>query len=316
MNKELESKSKSKDPLAAEFMSDISKYKVPTRSEQVKLLNTIHARRMDVEDLKKTGSDKDLIDKKTAEMLDARNELVTRNMRFVVSIAKNFRKRGFPLVDLISYGASGLIIAADKFNPKVHKKTKFTTYAGFWVKREITRAIYDKGRAIRLPVYMNDKITQWRKIANKISAARVRSPDAGEIMEEISREDNKEYRKSTQECIEKALNVSAYNLPNEEDFNMNLIPDPKQGDSSEEYEEMFEALGAALDEKEKTIISYRFGLGGNPEMTLEEIGGIIGLTRERVRQIILEALDKTRAVMSQKRKLAKLKLMHKKRTQK
>lgn len=224
----------------------------------------------------------------------AREELISRNLRLVVSVAKRYRGRGLTFEDLIGYGNIGLISAIEKFDVK--KNVKFSTYAVIWIKQSITREIYNKARNVRIPVHKMEGIRNYQKTKNSLAERLNREPSIEEIAIELNitidqalELDSLQYDTvSLNECVgtEKDTELGFF-IPDQTD-----TPDKVVIDSSlrELLQTAFQSVN--LSEKEIIVLTLRFGLDGNEPQTLEQIAPIYNVTRERIRQIEAKALRK------------------------
>ncbi len=230
------------------------------------------------------------------EIREARNELMQANLRLVISIAKKYVGRGLTLNDLIQEGNLGLIKAVERFD--FSKGFKFSTYATWWIRQSITRAIANKARTIRIPVHMLDIINNILNVSRELSSELGREPTEEEIADRtgLSVERIKEIKKLVKEPIsldepisEGEENTVAYFVPDTK------TPTPLDATVSKQLSEKTIQLLSLLTEREAKILEMRFGLRGEKEHTLEEIGQFFNLSRERIRQIEAEAIRKLRS---------------------
>lgn len=262
------------------YMKEISKTELLTPAEEVKLAARI-----------KRG------DKK------AREHMIKANLRLVVKIAQDYSNYGLPLQDLISEGNIGLMKAVERFDPE--KGGKLSTYAAWWIKQSIKRALANQSKTIRLPVHMVDKISKLRRITGMLTEAYGREPTDEEI------------------CEETGISMKKISLLKRAAQRPTSLDAPVGEEDSSSYAEIigderavnpFDALAGknmhgeldelleVLDERESKIIDARFGIGGKTPMTLEEVGREFGVTRERIRQLQNIALDKMRKSLRKREK--------------
>lgn len=231
--------------------------------------------------------------------LEAREHLIRANLRLVVSVAKLYTDRGLALPDLIAEGNLGLMKAAEKFDPSAG--CRFSTYGTWWIKQAIRRALTNTVKSVRVPSYMSEMISRWRVVQQELTYLLGRAPSVEEVAEQLGiPESNWPLFKRTIQVSglgpQVSLDVLSQNQDTVED-NGTRSPDEQLVDN-DLLDKLGELLGL-IDEREATILRLRYGLGSDePPMTLKEIGKVVGLTRERVRQIEQEALRKLYAVMS------------------
>jgi RNA polymerase primary sigma factor len=230
----------------------------------------------------------------------ARTKLIRSNLRLVVKIAHDFKGLGLPLLDLISEGNIGLMRAVEKFDPS--KGAKLSSYAAWWIKQSMRRALANQARTIRIPVQSASKISKIQGSRTKLLEKMGREPTDKEIAEDI----NLTERTVTGLRLGKTTTISLHDpIQHGEDGEFrDIIPDDKTvaPDTIIQDEETLTHmlnLVSRLDERERTILQLRFGLNGERARTLEEVSQTIGRTRERVRQIQNQALEKLRCMLDE-----------------
>jgi RNA polymerase primary sigma factor len=256
------------------FLKDIGKVRLLTAQEEVDL-----ARRIERGDL------------------DAKQKMVESNLRLVVSIAKNYRNQGLPFLDLIQEGTLGLVRAAEKFDYR--KGFKFSTYATWWIRQAIARALADKARTIRIPVHVVEKLNKIGRAERKLVTELGREPTADEIAEVTGIEPDEvdSIKRSAQAPVSLEKPVGD---EEESEFGQ-FIADERAESPYERAAEILtkEALREALENlsyRERRVLELRYGLGGEHPRTLDEVGRTFNVTRERIRQIENQSLKKLQSL--------------------
>jgi len=234
----------------------------------------------------------------------ARERMINSNLRLVVTIAHDYANLGLPLLDLISEGNIGLTKAVERFDPA--KGAKLSTYAMWWIKQSIKRALANQSKMIRLPVHLVDKIGKVRRVSLRMSEELGREPTDEELGEEIGITGEKVARLRSVGIRPASLDA-AMGEDDSTEFGETIgdedAPTPFELLRDKNLLGEVEGLIAVLDKREKKIISQRFGLDGGRPKTLEDVGKNFGVTRERIRQLQNTALVKLRRALSQKEDL-------------
>jgi len=260
------------------YLRQIAQYPLITPAQEIKLAARI-----------KRG------DKKaTAEMIRA-------NLRLVVKIARDYANLGLPLLDLISEGNIGLMKAVDRFDPQ--KGGKLSTYASWWIKQSIKRALANQGKTIRLPVHLVDKIAKVRRVSSQMTEELGREPTDEELAEEIGMLATK-----ITALKSAAIRPTSLDQPIGDDDSTEFgeivgdeaADDPFETLRDKDLRAEVGELMDVLDDRERRIINQRFGLDGQKPLTLEEVGEKFGVTRERIRQLQNIALNKLRKALGKK----------------
>jgi RNA polymerase primary sigma factor len=289
---------RSSDPVSW-YLATIGRIPLLTPAEEIELGNQVQAMMTLTEDGSKTFEDHELTGKQRRMLRigrRAKERMMKANLRLVVSVAKKYQGKGLELLDLIQEGSLGLERAVEKFDPT--RGYKFSTYAFWWIRQSMTRAIACQSRTIRLPVHLSERLTTIRKVsldlAHKLGAmpSRVEIAEAMDIpLDELD------------SLLRQALTTSSLDAPvNGEEgrsFLGDLIADSSLDEPLDIVEQRIhhEQLGRWLDhlsEQEQHVLKLRFGLEGNERHTLAEIGRLMDVSRERVRQVELKALRKLR----------------------
>ena len=234
----------------------------------------------------------------TEGSLEAREMMIRSNLRLVVNIARSYTGKGLSFQDLIEEGNLGLLRAVEGFNPNMG--TRFSTYASYWIKQSIKRALINCAKAIRIPAYMVEILSKWRKAAARLTDELGRTPTQDEIIHRLG------IPRKKLPIIKKAIMI--YNLTPQTDLGdsgwsldetisdeRTRTPDEETVDS-DNLKFVMDQL-EKMDPRESAVLKMRFGIGGIPPKTLKEVGAALGLTRERVRQIETDALARLGAML-------------------
>lgn len=280
------------------YLKEIGRVPLLTAEEEVMLAKRMEAGLEAKEKLNRDGLDPE----KRARFMwivqdgvNAREHLIRANSRLVISVAKRYIGRGVPFLDLIQEGNIGLIRAANKFNYKLGNK--FSTYATWWIRQAVTRAIADQSRTIRVPVHMGDQINKLLRISHRLTQDLGRSPTSAELAEAMEIPTRK-----AEEMLRVARRPLSLEMPTDDEGNSELGDFIKDEDSAAPDEKVTSSMLRDLlrntlqdlPPREVRILQLRYGLVDGETYTLEEVGKKLGVTRERVRQIEAQALSRLR----------------------
>lgn len=282
------------------YLKEMARVPLLTTEEEVSLAQRLEKGQLASEKLatlngKATAAEREALIMAVNDGRDAREHLIKANTRLVVSIAKRYMSRGVPFLDLIQEGNLGLMKAVEKFDYR--RGYRFSTYATWWIRQTITRAIADQGRTIRVPVHMSDRIRNLYKAARELEQKYGRKPTPEEIAEELKLEPRK-----VQWMLKVSWRPLSLERPVGEDDENELgnfiedysMPTPLQSAYQTVLREKLEEVLGTLSPREARILRLRFGLQDGRGYTLEEVGQKFGLTRERIRQIEGKALRRLR----------------------
>jgi RNA polymerase primary sigma factor len=277
------------DPLAL-YLKQISRYPLLAAEEEMQIGEKIQTLRAHAAGLEAGGAEREAAQK---ELIEVKNRMISSNLRLVVSIAKNYQHRGLSLLDLIDEGNIGLIEAVERFD--YLRGCRFSTYGTWWIRQAIIKSLADKGRVIRIPIHMLNTIKKCYFVAKQLTQELGRDPKPEELAEKLGME-----AKKVKEIMKLSQETASLDSTVDEDGVTHLSDLIKDESVVEPFEEVFsmtlqDTLADVLknlSQREVTIIKLRYGLNGEGPRTLEETGKLLGITRERVRQIQEKAIQK------------------------
>ncbi len=280
------------------YLKEVGRVPLLTAEEEVMLAKRMEAGQIAQEELNQDGlnpGEQGEMEKIVQDGLAAREHLIRANSRLVISVAKKYIGRGVPFLDLIQEGNIGLIRAANKFNYKLGNK--FSTYATWWIRQAVTRAIADQSRTIRVPVHMGDQINKLLRTSHWLTQELGREPTTEELAAALEIPTRK-----VEEMLRVARRPLSLEMPTDDEGESELgdfiededISAPDEEVTSWILRELFQGILQDLPPREVRILQLRYGLVDGETYTLEEVGKKLGVTRERVRQIEAQALSRLR----------------------
>lgn len=296
------------------YLREIGKIPLLNAEEELELAQKVVANRDELEDVQsqmaaidelepaertdKHRAERQELETRAAKLSRPKDKMAEANMRLVVSIAKRYSGRGLDFLDLIQEGNTGLLRAVEKFDPD--KGFKFSTYATWWIRQAITRAIADQARVIRIPVHMVETINKLLRTQRRMTQDLNREPTIDELAKELEMEPEKvEYVIKIKQDIQSLDAGVGRDGEDEDSVLQDFIEDedsatPEESATSQLLKEQVQSVLSTLSDREQKIVKMRFGLDGGKSHTLEEVGQEFAVTRERIRQIEAKALAKLR----------------------
>jgi RNA polymerase primary sigma factor len=287
------------DDLIRRYLKEIGRYELLTAADEVTLGMAIEAGLAAEAELEAKGKHLSTANRRKLKALvndgrNAKTEFIQSNLRLVVSIAKRYQSSGLPLLDLVQEGNLGLIRAVEKFD--YAKGFKFSTYATWWIRQAIGRAIADKSRTIRVPVHVVEVVAQITRASNRLTKVLGREPNIDEIAEDtgLSREKVMEAQRVAPDPVSLFERVGDDDAELADFLEDRTAQAPFEAAATAMQHSELRNVLAMLSDREQRVLELRFGLLGDRPRTLEEVGQEFHLTRERIRQIEAKALSKLR----------------------
>ena len=287
------------DDLIRRYLKEIGKYELLTAADEVSLGMAIEAGLAAEAELEAKGKQLSTAARRKLKAVvndgrDAKTEFIQSNLRLVVSIAKRYQSSGLPLLDLVQEGNLGLIRAVEKFD--YAKGFKFSTYATWWIRQAIGRAIADKSRTIRVPVHVVEVVAQISRASNRLTKVLGREPTVDEISDDtgLSREKVMEAQRVAPDPVSLFERVGDDEAELADFLEDRTAQVPFEAAATAMQHSELRNVLAMLSDREQRVLELRFGLLGDRPQTLEEVGQEFHLTRERIRQIEAKALSKLR----------------------
>jgi RNA polymerase primary sigma factor len=289
------------DPLAY-YLRQIAAFKLLTLEEERSIGKKMQAARAELEEIEALGDeakkDPQTVSRKhhlEEYLRSQKNRMINANLRLVVSVAKKYQHRGLSLLDLIDEGNIGLIEAVERFDH--NKGCRFSTYATWWIRQSIVKSLADKGRTIRIPVHMLNTIKKYYFVSKQLTQELGRDPASEELSEYMNLSSGK-----VNQIVQLSQDTTSLDVTVDEDNYTRLSDLIEDESSAEPFDTVFQItlqdtineVLRQLSHREMRIIELRFGLSGDGPLTLEETGKVLGITRERVRQIQEKAINKLR----------------------
>lgn len=276
------------------YLSNIGRIPLLTAAEEIELAHHVQAGKRLLEQPQESLTPKQQRQLRMAQR--ARDRMMAANLRLVVSVAKKYQNQGLELLDLVQEGTIGLERAVDKFDPALGYK--FSTYAYWWIRQGMTRAIDNNARTIRLPIHVSEKLSKMRRVSRELSHRLGRQPNRLELAHALDMQPTELEELISQSAPCASLDAHARGDEDRSTLG-ELIADPSSGEHFDSMDRHLqkEHLGtwlSQLNEREQKILTLRFGLGGQEPLTLAEIGRLINVSRERVRQLEAKAILKLR----------------------